>query len=155
MGAGERFVNESAPYIDVVHSMYAKHREGAAHIPAYFLFDQRFRNKYLFGMFFPILPIRSATTKTATCAGLPRWRRWRARSAWTKPRWTSTVERSTSLPMLAKTWTSGAVKAPTTIIMAIPRLKPNPNLAPLERPPFYVVKMWPGRPGHQGRPGHG
>jgi len=33
-------VNESAPYIDVVHSMYTKHSEGAAQYSGIFLFDQ-------------------------------------------------------------------------------------------------------------------
>ncbi len=56
-GAGQRFVNEFAPYIDVVHSMYSQHSEETPHIPAYFIFDQRYRNKYIFGLFFPMLPI--------------------------------------------------------------------------------------------------
>jgi succinate dehydrogenase/fumarate reductase flavoprotein subunit len=31
-----------------------------------------------------------------------------------------------------------------------PKVKPNPNLAPVEKPPFYAVKVWPGDLGTKG-----
>jgi 3-oxosteroid 1-dehydrogenase len=31
-----------------------------------------------------------------------------------------------------------------------PRVKPNPNLGSVERPPFYAVKVWPGDLGTKG-----
>ena len=31
-----------------------------------------------------------------------------------------------------------------------PTIQPNPNLAPLQKPPFYAVKMWPGDLGTKG-----
>ncbi|MFJ5550928.1 3-oxosteroid 1-dehydrogenase [Streptomyces sp. NPDC093225] len=45
--AGARFVNEAAPYSDVVHVMYEKDRSGG-HIPAWLIVDQNYRNRYLF-----------------------------------------------------------------------------------------------------------
>lgn len=45
--AGSRFVNEAAPYSDVVHIMYD--RDAAApDIPAWLIVDQNYRNRYLF-----------------------------------------------------------------------------------------------------------
>jgi 3-oxosteroid 1-dehydrogenase len=31
-----------------------------------------------------------------------------------------------------------------------PRVKPNPNLGPIEKPPFFMVKVWPGDLGTKG-----
>src|SRR3954454_15497987 len=45
--AGQRFVNEAAPYSDVVHVMYDKN-PGAPDIPAWLITDQNYRNRYLF-----------------------------------------------------------------------------------------------------------
>ncbi len=47
-GAGQRFVNESAPYVDAVHAMYEGHSPANPHIPAWLVFDQRYRNRYVF-----------------------------------------------------------------------------------------------------------
>jgi 3-oxosteroid 1-dehydrogenase len=44
--AGERFVNEAAPYIDVVNQMYAKDSPEKPCVPAYLVFDATFRQKY-------------------------------------------------------------------------------------------------------------
>jgi 3-oxosteroid 1-dehydrogenase len=51
--AGERFVNESSSYIDVVHAMYARGAtRGASHgaVPAWLVFDTRYRRRYPFGL---------------------------------------------------------------------------------------------------------
>src|SRR5262249_47124832 len=47
-GAGQRFVNESAPYVDAVHAMYDGHTPENPHIPAWLVFDQRYRDRYVF-----------------------------------------------------------------------------------------------------------
>ena len=48
-GAGRRFVNEAAPYSDVVHIMYDRHTTtGVPHIPAWMVTDQNYRNRYVF-----------------------------------------------------------------------------------------------------------
>lgn len=49
--AGQRFVNEAAPYSDVVHTMYQR-----GHTSAWLVFDQHYRNKYLFKDVLPTLP---------------------------------------------------------------------------------------------------
>lgn len=51
--AGERFVNEAAPYTDIVYAMYANNREGAASVPCWMVFDAEFRRKYPCGALLP------------------------------------------------------------------------------------------------------
>ncbi len=50
---GERFVNEAAPYIDVVNAMYEKNTPEAPSVPAYLIFDATFRKNYPIGPFLP------------------------------------------------------------------------------------------------------
>ena len=47
-GACQRFVNESAPYVDAVHAMYEGNTPENPHIPAWLVFDQRYRDRYVF-----------------------------------------------------------------------------------------------------------
>ncbi len=51
--AGKRFCDEAAPYIEVVHAMYAANKEGAESVPAYMVYGAEYRKKYPVG---PILP---------------------------------------------------------------------------------------------------
>src|SRR6202007_2535938 len=46
--AGQRFVNEAAPYVDAVHAMYDGHAAGTSHIPSWLIFDQRYQGTYVF-----------------------------------------------------------------------------------------------------------
>jgi 3-oxosteroid 1-dehydrogenase len=57
--AGVRFVNEAAPYSDVVHVMYDKNGI-TPDIPAWLIFDQNYRNRYLFRDVSPALPFPSS-----------------------------------------------------------------------------------------------
>ena len=54
---GKRFMNESAPYVDAVKECYRHNQENGRTIPAHFIMDQRFRNKYIFGTLFPMVAI--------------------------------------------------------------------------------------------------
>ena len=46
---GNRFVNEAAPYIDIVNSMYRTHSPQESCVPAFFIFDAQYRKKYMCG----------------------------------------------------------------------------------------------------------
>jgi len=50
---GRRFVDEAAPYSDIVTAMYADHALSAANLPAWFIFDATYRRNYPCG---PLLP---------------------------------------------------------------------------------------------------
>jgi 3-oxosteroid 1-dehydrogenase len=149
-GAGQRFANESAPYVDAVHAMYDGGGSGEPYVPAWLVFDQRYRDTYVF-------------------AGRPPGRalpkRWYAGEA---------VFRSDSLGSLAEaTGIDGAGLAKTVArfnefaasgrdpdfqrgdsaydrYYGDPRCRPNPNLAPLVKAPYYAVKIVPGDLGTKG-----
>jgi 3-oxosteroid 1-dehydrogenase len=141
--AGERFVNECAPYVDAVHAMYETDS-----IPAWLIFDQRYLSTYSFAGRPP---------------GRPLSRRWAGVvfSASTLPELASLI--NVDGACLAKTVTRfGEFAASGTDLdfargasaydryYGDPRVRPNPNLAPLARPPFYAARLMPGDLGTKG-----
>jgi 3-oxosteroid 1-dehydrogenase len=148
-GAGQRFVNESAPYLDAVHAMYDGNTPENPHIPAWLVFDQRYRDRYVF-------------------AGLPPHkappRRWCAAGAVLRADDLAGVARAAGIDAdgLVKTVTRfnefaaagrdedfGRGDSAYDRYYGDPRLA-NPNLAPLARPPFYAVRIVPGDLGTKG-----
>ena len=149
-GAGRRFVNESAPYVDAVHAMYDGNTADNPHIPAWLVFDQRYRDRYVFAGLPP---------------GRPLSRRWYAAGA---------VFRAPDLGKLATAIGVDAGGLARTVARfnefaragrdeefrrgdsaydryyGDPRVRPNPNLAPLDRAPFYAAKIVPGDLGTKG-----
>jgi 3-oxosteroid 1-dehydrogenase len=148
--AGQRFVNESAPYVDTVHAMYDGHSAATPHIPCWLIFDQRYRSTYVFAGLPP---------------GRPLSRRWYQAGA---------VYRAPTIPALAGQIGLDAQGLDKTVARfgefartgtdedfrrgesaydryyGDPRRQPNPNLAALDRPPFYAVKIVPGDLGTKG-----
>ncbi|MDH4570965.1 FAD-dependent oxidoreductase [Pseudomonas sp. BN414] len=51
--AGQRFVNEAAPYTDIVYAMYQHDSESARSVPCWLVFDAEFRRKYPCGALLP------------------------------------------------------------------------------------------------------
>ncbi len=149
-GAGQRFVNESAPYVDAVHAMYDGDTPQNPHIPAWLVFDQRYRDTYVFAGLAP---------------GKPLPRRWHAAGA--------VISAGDLASLAGQAGIDGAGLTKTVArfndfaasghdedflrgdsaydrYYGDPRRKPNPNLAPLARAPFYAVKIVPGDLGTKG-----
>lgn len=148
--AGERFVNESAPYVNVVHTMYEQEAAGVGHIPAHFIMDQRFRDRYLFLGNFPKRPlpqkyldagiIRQAGTLTELAAkiGVP------------PAALAATVERFNGFARAGRDEDFRRGDSAYDRYYGDPTVRPNPCLAPLEQGPFYAVEMVPGDLGTKG-----
>lgn len=148
--AGKRFTNESASYVDVVHAMYEKHTAEVPHIPAFFIMDQRYRSKYIFGTLFPGQPIPKAYfesgyfRKADTIAGL-------AQQCGIDP--TNLVETIERFNYFARRGVDEDFHRGDSAYdryYGDPTVKPNPCLAPIEQPPFYAVPMVPGDLGTKG-----
>lgn len=142
---GERFVNEAAPYVDAVHAMYETNS-----VPAWLIADQTYRNRYIFAGLGPRQPFPG---------------RWYKSGA---------VHRAATLDALADEIDVPPDKLRETIdrfngfagsgvdsefhrgdsaydrYYGDPRNRPNPNLAPLRRAPFYAIKIVPGDLGTKG-----
>lgn len=149
-GQGQRFVNESAPYIDVVNRMYELHTDETSNIPAYFIFDRHYRTHYLFGMVFPILPIPSRYLKNQYIK--------RANTIWelaeiiniSPEALENTIERFNVFARQGRDLDFNRGESAYDRYYGDPTRKPNSNLAPLHTPPYYAVELWPGDLGTKG-----
>jgi 3-oxosteroid 1-dehydrogenase len=148
--AGERFVNEAAPYVDAVHAMYDKHTDDKPHIPAWLIIDQRYRNSYVFAGLPPRKPLprrwyaAGAVFRASTLAELA------GQAGIAADGLAETVRRFNGFAAAGQDEDFGRGDSAYDRYYGDPRCRPNPNLAPLGQPPFYAVKIVPGDLGTKG-----
>lgn len=148
---GARFVNEAAPYSDVVHVMYERDRGAAgSHIPAWLIVDQNYRNRYLFKDILPVLPFPDAWYEAGA-----------AKKAWTWDALAGQIGvpaaalRATLSRFNAQAWSGNDAdfhRGDTAYdhYYTDPNVQPNSCLAPVWVPPFYAFKIVPGDLGTKG-----
>ncbi len=149
-GAGERFVNEAAPYVDTVHVMYDKHTEDNPHIPCWMITDQRYRNRYVFTGMPPRKPLprrwysagvvfrAGSLAELAGQIGIP------------ADGLAKTVGKFNDFARAGQDEDYGRGDSAYDHYYGDPNCKPNPNLAPLDQAPFYAIKIVPGDLGTKG-----
>ena len=151
---GRRFLNESGPYPEFQQAMFADHAAHGGAVPAWIVFDSQFRARYPIG---PLMP------SAAVPDGKVR------RSYWNKVVWKA--ETLSQLAVLIGVDDAGLVAsaqrmtefARTGKDLEFDRggnvfdryygdvnVKPNPNLAPIAKGPFYAMKLFPGDIGTKG-----
>lgn len=146
--SGKRFMNESASYVDCGHWQYERNKEVPA-IPAYLIFDQHHHRYYPLGVGLPGAEPKEyfesgMLTKANTLAEL-------AQKIGVDPQGLEeTVTRFNQFALNGKDEDFKRGDSAYDRIYSDPKVKPNPNLAPLTQPPFYSVKVWPGDLGTKG-----
>jgi 3-oxosteroid 1-dehydrogenase len=141
---GQRFTNEAAPYIDVVNDMYKYDS-----IPAFLIFDSRFRNKYPTG---PLMPgftpkkyVKNGYIKVAdTLEGLA------AQCGIEPHRLVETTEKMNQYAVMGKDFDFQRGDSSYDRYYGDANVKPNPCLGKIVRPPFYAVEVFPGDLGTKG-----
>ncbi|WP_407687237.1 FAD-binding protein [Mycobacterium sp. HUMS_1102779] len=150
-GAGRRFINEAAPYMDFGHAMIDGQKSGVTHIPCWLITDHRSWNRYVIGGHLPIPRVPGAPVPTGR----------RIPAAWLE---SGVVKAATSwADMAAKIGVPAAELAETARrfnelarnghdddfdrgdsvydnYYGDPTL-PNPNLYPLGDPPYYAFRI--------------
>jgi 3-oxosteroid 1-dehydrogenase len=147
--AGRRFVNEAAPYSDVVHVMYDKNVV-TPDIPAWLVIDQNYRNRYLFRDLAPTLPFpeewyaAGAVVKDWTVSGLA------GRIGVPASALASTISRFNGFALTGRDNDFHRGDSAYDHYYTDPAVGPNSSLAPLWLPPFYAFKIVPGDLGTKG-----
>lgn len=150
-GAGERFINEAAPYMDFAHAMIAGQRSGVTHIPCWLITDRRSFHRYVVAGHLPIPKVPGAPVPTgrripqtwldsgvvkaadsieelATAIGVPPQRLRR------------TAERFNELARAGHDDDFNRGDSAYDNYYGDPTL-PNPNLYPLGKPPYYAFQI--------------
>ena len=146
--SGKRFMNESASYVDCGHWQYERNDQVPA-IPAYLIFDQHHHKYYPFGVGLPGAEPKEyfesgMLTKADTLSEL-------AQKIGVDPQGLEeTVKKFNQNALMGKDPDFHRGDSAYDRIYSDPGVKPNPNLAPLTKPPFYSVKVWPGDLGTKG-----
>ncbi|KAF9130501.1 hypothetical protein BGW39_003000 [Mortierella sp. 14UC] len=148
---GKRFVNEAAPYCEVVHIIYEQDRnDDGTEIPAWLIVDQRYRNSYMFKDIPGRLPIpkqwydAGVVKKAKTLQELAQDINVPADAL------QATVARFNEQAKTGEDEDFGRGNNMYDRFYTDPAIKPNPCLAPLVKGPFYAFKMAPGDLGTKG-----
>jgi 3-oxosteroid 1-dehydrogenase len=149
-GAGERFVNEAAPYVDAVHAMYARHTDDNPHIPCWMITDQRYRNRYVFTGMPPRKPLPRRWYKAGVVFRADSLAGLAAQIGVPAEGLAKTVQKFNDFARTGKDEDFGRGDSAYDHYYGDPRCKPNPNLAPLAQGPFYAIKIVPGDLGTKG-----
>lgn len=139
--SGRRFVNEAAPYVDVVHAMYDQ-----AAMPTWLIADQQYRDRYPFMGLPPRQPIPRRWQQAVLRAGSLEELAQQA----DLPSLTDTVQRFNGLAESGDDTDFHRGGNAYDRYYGDPRNDPNPCLGPLRKPPFYAVKIVPGDLGTKG-----
>jgi 3-oxosteroid 1-dehydrogenase len=149
-GAGQRFVNESAPYVDAVHAMYDGHSDGNPHIPAWLIIDQRYRNSYVFAGLPPRKPLPRRWYAAGAVHRAPAIAELAGQIGVDPAALARTVVRFNEFAETGKDEDFGRGDSAYDRYYGDPRQRPNPCLAALRQAPFYAVQIVPGDLGTKG-----
>ncbi len=149
-GAGKRFVNEAAPYVDAVHAMYDGHATGVGHVPSWLIADQRYRNRYPFAGLGPRRPFPGRWYKAGAVHSAPTLGELAASIGVPGDALAATVEEFNGFARRGRDEGYGRGASSYDRYYGDPRQKPNPCLGPLDVAPFHAVRIVPGDLGTKG-----
>jgi 3-oxosteroid 1-dehydrogenase len=149
-GAGQRFVNECAPYVDAVHAMYAGNAAGTPHIPSWLVFDQRYRDTYAFALRPPGGRLPRRWYEAGVAFQAPDLAALATAIGVDPEALAKTIARFNDFARAGRDEDFHRGDSAYDRYYGDPRRRPNPNLAPLAAAPYYAVKIVPGDLGTKG-----
>lgn len=152
--AGKRFMNESMPYVEACHHMYGgEYGQGAGpgeNIPAWLIFDQQYRDRFIFAGLQPgqripkkwlesgVIVKADTLEELATKTGLP------------TDAFGATIDRFNGFARSGVDEDFHRGESAYDRYYGDPTNKPNPNLGEIKNGPYYAAKMVPGDLGTKG-----
>ncbi|WP_280298103.1 3-oxosteroid 1-dehydrogenase [Nocardia neocaledoniensis] len=150
----ERFMNESLPYVEAVHRMYGgEHGRGdgpGENLPAWLIFDQRYRDRYLFAGLPPRQPLPKRWFEAGVLARADSIDALAREIGVPAAGLTATVARFNGFARTGVDEDFGRGTSAYDHYYGDPRQRPNPNLGALETGPFYAARLVPGDLGTKG-----
>ena len=151
---GERFLNESGPYPEFQQAMFANHEKTGGGVHAWIVFDATFRTNYPIGPLMPGSAVPDSRLRKS----------WLGKVYW---KGETLAELAAQIAVDAAGLAASAARmtdfARTGKDLEFDRggnvfdryygdvnVKPNPNLSPIAKGPFYAMKLFPGDIGTKG-----
>jgi len=152
---GRRYANEAQNYVDFVKAIYSNHRDDDPTVPSFLVFDSKYRRT------FPCGPILTPDVMPD----------WAIPKAWWTPDFLTKadtieelaatagisyeglkaeIEKFNGYAVTGKDLDFGRGDGIYDRTYVSGEIKPNPCLGPLDKPPYYCVKIFPGEMGTMG-----
>ncbi|MEO8814975.1 MAG: 3-oxosteroid 1-dehydrogenase [Mycobacterium sp.] len=152
--SGQRFMNESMPYVEACHHMYGgEHGQGPGpgeNIPAWLVFDQRYRNNYIFAGLQPGQRIPKRWTESGVIVSADTLAELAEKMGLPAEQFATTVQRFNGFAHSGVDEDYHRGESAYDRYYGDPTNKPNPNLGAIAQAPFYAAKMVPGDLGTKG-----
>lgn len=148
--AGERFMNEALPYVEATHEIYRGQATGVSHVPAWMVFDQRYRNRYIFAGLTPRQPIPGRWLKDGVVVKADSLEALAAAIDVPADALDATVTRFNGFARSGVDEDFHRGESAYDLYYSDPTVKPNPSLHAIDEGPFYAVKIVPGDLGTKG-----
>ncbi|MER5928790.1 3-oxosteroid 1-dehydrogenase [Streptomyces sp. NPDC002054] len=150
-GQGARFVNEAAPYSDVVHVMYERDKGApGSHIPAWLIVDQNYRSKYLFKDVLPTIVFPDSWYQAGAVKKAWTWDALAGQIGVPAAAFRATLNRFNAQAWHGTDADFGRGNTAYDHYYTDPAVQPNSCLAPVWAPPFYAFRIVPGDLGTKG-----
>ncbi|WP_324189339.1 3-oxosteroid 1-dehydrogenase [Nocardia otitidiscaviarum] len=151
---GERFMNESLPYVEAVHRMYGGdfgQGDGPGeHLPAWLIFDKKYRNRYMFATLPGRAPLPKAWLESGVLVEAATIAQLAERIGVPAAALTATVERFNGFADNGVDEDFRRGESVYDHYYGDIANKPNPSLGPLTKGPFYAARLVPGDLGTKG-----
>ncbi|WP_163766260.1 3-oxosteroid 1-dehydrogenase [Mycolicibacterium parafortuitum] len=152
--AGNRFMNESMPYVEACHHMYGgQYGQGQGpgeNIPAWLIFDQQYRDRYIFAGLQPGQRIPSKWLESGVIVKADTLDELAAKTGLPADQFKATVDRFNGFARSGVDADFKRGESAYDRYYGDPTNKPNPNLGEIKHGPFYAAKMVPGDLGTKG-----
>ena len=148
--AGKRFMNEALPYVEAVHEIYKGEATGVSHVPCWMVFDQRYRNRYLFAGLGPRQPFPGSWMKDGVIVKASSLDSLAERIEVPAEALHQTLERFNGFAESGVDEDFHRGESAYDKYYSDRTVKPNPSLHRIDQAPFYAVKIVPGDLGTKG-----
>ncbi|ODR06064.1 3-ketosteroid-delta-1-dehydrogenase [Mycobacterium sherrisii] len=139
---GRRFANESSDYMSFGQRLLGLERSGSPVETMWIIFDQHYRNSYVFGaQVFPRMRIPRAWYDAGIAARGDDFAQLAARIGLPVPEFTATINRFNRNAAAGEDPDFGRGRSAYDRYYGDPTISPNPNLRALTKGPFYAVRM--------------
>ncbi|MFP1155476.1 3-ketosteroid-delta-1-dehydrogenase [Mycobacterium sherrisii] len=139
---GHRFANESCDYMSFGQRLLELERSGRPVEAMWIIFDQQYRNSYVFGAeLFPRMPIPQTWYQAGIAVRADSFRELSARMGISMSEFRQTMMRFNENAAAGEDPDFGRGRSAYDRYYGDPTVRPNPNLRALVTGPFYAVKM--------------
>ncbi|MHA3019182.1 3-oxosteroid 1-dehydrogenase [Mycobacterium sp. BMJ-28] len=152
--SAKRFMNESMPYVEACHHMYGgKYGQGdgpGENVPAWLIFDQQYRDRYIFAGLQPGQRIPKKWLESGVVVKAETLTELAEKTGLSAEALAATVDRFNGFARSGVDEDFHRGDSAYDRYYGDPTVKPNPNLGEIKHGPFYAAKMVPGDLGTKG-----